>query len=191
MKLEFESPFGFGFWRNASAKRRRIYLVLFMFVLAFVIMAIGVFVPVNQIHAQSVSTSVNVTLNTEKANGSTFLAESIFLNNFGICLIMFFPILGPIVGFTILFDSGVALSSIAYVQGYPGWLGLFTLLYTPVFWMEFFAYSVALAESFWLYRRLFMQHRWRELKYTVLSIGLCAGVLALSAFVEAWMLTAF
>ena len=62
-------------------------------------------------------TKLNSTLNTHKSNGS--LTEYIFFNNFEICLLMFVPIIGPILGFAILFNTGIALGAIASVQGYP------------------------------------------------------------------------
>ena len=88
----------------------------------------------------------------------------------------------------ILFDTGVALGAIAATQGYPVWLGLASLVVTPVFWLEFAAYSIAMAESIWLFRRL-TQRRWRELKWTAIFIGICAGLLAVGAVVEVWLIT--
>jgi hypothetical protein len=103
---------------------------------------------------------------------------------------MFVPIIGPIIGFIILFDTGVALGAIASVQGYPVYIGLLSLVITPVFWLEFAAYSTAMAESIWLTRRIF-QRRWRELKNTAILIGICAAILIVSAIVEVWIISVF
>ena len=67
-------------------------------------------------------------------------------------------------------------------------IGLLSLVLTPVFWLEFIAYSTAMAESIWLTRRL-MQRRWLELKNTAILIGICAAILIVSAIVEVWLIT--
>ena len=66
---------------------------------------------------QTISDNLNSTLNQHKANNN--LTEYIFLNNFEICLLMFVPIVGVVLGLGILFNTGIALGAIAYVQGYP------------------------------------------------------------------------
>jgi len=185
MKLEYPL-----FWRNASSKRKRIYSIIFIFIIASILTVIGAYIPVSSQDAQTISNQLNSTLNTHKANGT--LTEYIFLNNFEICLIMFIPIIGPVLGFIILFDTGTALGAIASVQGYPVALGLISLVLTPVFWLEFTAYSTAIAESIWLFRRI-TQFRWRmikrELKNCGILIGICAAILIVGAIVEVWLIS--
>jgi glucan phosphoethanolaminetransferase (alkaline phosphatase superfamily) len=101
---------------------------------------------------------------------------------------MFVPFAGPIIGLVILFDTGVALGAIASVQGYPVFIALISELLTPVFWLEFIAYSTAIAASLWLTRRL-LQGRWLELKNTAIQIGVCAAILVVSAIIEAWLIS--
>ena len=174
------------FWTNASSKRKRIYSIIIIFVLAFIVTVIGSYIPISHQYAQSISNSLNSTVNTHKSNGT--LTEYIFFNNFSICLVMFIPIIGPIIGFIILGNTGIALGAISYVQGYPVWVVLISELLTPVFWLEFIAYSTAIAESIWLIRRL-MQGRWRELKNTAILIGICAAILIVSAIIEVWLIS--
>jgi uncharacterized membrane protein SpoIIM required for sporulation len=113
---------------------------------------------------------------------------------------MFIPVFGAALGMFILFDTGIALGAIATTQGYPIWVGLASLVITPVFWLEFIAYSIAMAESIWLFRRLIKaiaskepgQGRlifWRELKWLAKFIGKCAGLLTIGALVEGWLIT--
>jgi stage II sporulation SpoM-like protein len=180
MKLDFS------FWTTASTRRKRIYTLIFIFAVAFILTVIGSLIPVSHQDAQQVSNQLNQTLNQHKASGT--LPEYIFLNNFSICLVMFIPIIGPIIGFFILFDTGYALSAIAQVQGVPSLLLIFAELLTPVFWIEFIAYSIAISESIWLLRRLLQKRVW-ELKNTVILIGACAGLLALGAIVETWLIS--
>ncbi len=181
MKLEYPA-----FWRNASSKRKRIYLIILVFVLAFVVTAVGSYVPLSHSDAQSISNGVNATITSHKSTAS--LAEYIFINNFSICLLMFVPIVGPIVGMFIIFDTGIALGAISTVQGYPPFVALISELILPIFWLEFIAYSTAMAEGIWLSRRL-MQRRWFELKNMVILIGICAVILAGSAVLEAWLIS--
>ena len=182
MKLDFS------FWTKASAKRKRIYSIVAIFVIAFLVTVIGSFLPLSSSDAHTISQNLNSTLNQNRASNT--LTQYIFLNNFSICLAMFIPVFGAALGMFILFDTGVALGAIAATQGYPVWVGLASLVITPVFWIEFISYSIAMAESIWLFRRL-TQKRWRELKWTAIFIGICAGLLAIGAVVEVWLITTF
>jgi hypothetical protein len=101
---------------------------------------------------------------------------------------MFVPIIGPILGFIILGNTGIALGAIASTQGYPVWIALLSLVLTPIFWLEYAAYSTAIAESIWIIRRI-MQHRWTELKNTAILIGICAAILIVSAVIEVWLIS--
>jgi hypothetical protein len=176
------------FWKSASSKRKRIYFIILIFVLAFILTVIGSFIPLSHQDSLTISNDLNETINTQKANGS--LTEYIFINNFSICLLMFVPIIGAILGLAILFNTGVALGAITSIQGYPVYIGLLNLVFTPVFWLEFTAYSIAIAESIWLTRRL-IQRRWLELKNTAILVGMCAAILIVGAIVEVWLITTF
>jgi stage II sporulation SpoM-like protein len=174
------------FWTSASSKRKRIYSIIIIFILAFIVTVIGSYIPISHQDAQTISNSLNSTLNTHKSFSSR--TEYIFVNNFSICLVMFIPFIGPIIGFIILGNTGVALGAISSIQGYPVWIELLSLVLTPIFWLEFAAYSTAIAEGIWLSRRL-MQQRWIELKNTAILIGICAGILIVSAVIEVWLIS--
>jgi uncharacterized membrane protein SpoIIM required for sporulation len=174
------------FWKNASPRMKRIYSVIAVFFVAFIATVAGSLVPLSAQDAQSITKDLNQTVHQNQANNTLF--EYIFFNNFRICLLMFIPVLGACLGLFILFDTGVALGAIASTQGYPVWLSFVSLMVTPVFWLEFAAYSLAMAESVWLFRRL-MQRRWSELKWTALFIVITAVLLVVGAVVESWMIT--
>jgi hypothetical protein len=169
------------FWRNASIQRKRIYSFLLVFLVAVLAMVAGSFATLSQSQAESVSNNLNQTLTQHRANND--LTQYIFLNNFMICLLMFIPIAGAGLGLIILYDTGVALSAISTLQGYPPYIAILSLMATPVFWLEFAAYSIAMAESIWLFRRL-LRKQWWELKWTAIFIGLCALILIIGAIVE-------
>jgi hypothetical protein len=175
------------FWKNASLRRKRIYSVIIMLSIAIVVTLAGTLVPLSAQQANAISKELNQTLAENKASGS--LPQYIFLNNFEICLFMFIPIAGPLIGMFILFNTGTALSAIAQVQGFPAILEFAPLMITPIFWLEFISYSAAMTESIWLFRRL-LQGRWQELKWTGVFIGFCALLLAIGAIVEAWLIMA-
>lgn len=181
--MEFNLP---PFWRNSSSKRKRIYFVVFMLIVAFIATVIGSYVKLSPQDANTIAQNLNSTVNQNKASNT--LTQYIFLNNFEICLLMFIPVVGAALGLFILFDTGVALGAIAATQGYPVALVLLGELLTPVFWLEFIAYSIAMAESIWLFRRL-IQRRLGELKWTAVSIGICGAILAISALIEAWIIS--
>ena len=179
--------FDLSFWRNASSKRKRIYSIIFMFILAFIITIIGSSVPISHQNAQTIYNQVNSTLTEHQSFSSR--TEFIFTNNFlYVCLPMFIPIGGLVWGFTVMGNTGYALAAISSVKGYPIWLELLSLVLTPVFWLEFAAYSTAMAESIWLTRRL-LQRRWLELKNTAILIGICVVILIVGAVVETWLIS--
>ena len=169
-------------WRNASPRRKRIYSIIAVFIVAVIITVIGSLVPVAADQAQQINNELNQTVSSASQSGS--LMQYIFGNNFFICLLMFVPILGPVFGLYVLFSTGVTVSAIATAQGYPSIFVLIALVITPVFWIEFTAYSTAMAESVWLFRRLLQGKGWRELRNTCIFISICAVILVVGAIVE-------
>jgi hypothetical protein len=147
--------------------------------------------PVSEQEAEQISQNLNETVTAVTEQG--ILTPFIFGNNLLICLLMFVPIIGPLLGFIILYNTGTVVGAIAVSGGYPPALALIALFITPVAWIEFAAYSVAIAESIWLFRR-FLQG-WRvgilELrKNTTLFITIATVLLALGAIVEAALIVA-
>ncbi len=175
------------FWKNASTRRKRLYLIGALFIVAFIVTVAGSYVPLSAQDASTISKNLNQTVNQNKANNT--LPQAIFVNNFQICLLMFIPLVGAFLGMFVLFDTGIALGAIANTQHYPVWFGLLNLVVTPVFWLEFAVYSIAMVESIWLFRRL-LQGRWRQINETLMYIGISALILLTSAYVEAWLITA-
>lgn len=178
--------FNLPFWHNASPKRKRIFSILLVFLVAVLALLIGTLTTLSHSQAQYISDNLNQTLNENRANNT--LIQHIFLNNFVICLLMFIPLAGAGLGLYILYNTGVALNALASIQGYPVYMGILNLVATPIFWIEFAAYAIAMAESVWLFRRL-LQGRWGELKWTAISIGVCALLLIVGAVVETWLIT--
>jgi len=125
-----------------------------------------------------------------QVKGITPTANGIFLNNLRVALIEFIPLLGPAFGVYVSYSTGLALAAIAqanpgaHVSGLESFL---ILLITPIYWMEFFSYSLAVEESIALVvslrrRDFFEKKEWRWL---LISLFLVVSVLFVSARLEA------
>ena len=185
------------FWKNASPRRKRVYSIIFMLVLAIVATLLGTLMPLSASEAQQINDSINQTVTTNTANG--MLIPSIFLNNFGLCLAMFIPLVGAFFGLFVMFNTGIALGAEFKVQSASGvsasvpaisaTTAIIGLLFVGLtFLLEYTSYSIGISESVWLYRRL-TQKRWRELKNTAILIGVVAALLITGAVVETWVIT--
>ncbi len=185
------------FWKNASPRRKRIYSIIFMFVIAVSLTLIGSLVPLSPQFAKEINDSINQTRTQGLENGT--LIPSIFLNNFGLCLAMFIPLAGAVLGLFIMFNTGLAFSAAIQVQSTttastpplnitPTTAVIALLVFGLVFLLEYISYSIGIAESIWLFRRL-RQRKWGELKNTAILIGIVAILLIVGAVVETWLIS--
>jgi hypothetical protein len=183
------------FWLKASPRRKRVYSVFIMLVLAMLATLIGVLVPVSPETAQIISNELNQTLTEGQSRGT--LDFDIFFNNFPLCLLMFIPLVGFFAGMFILFSTGQAFRAIFEVQMANGattatpdmsmaavTVVLVLVGVAAVFLLEYISYSIGMAESIWLFRRI-LQNKWRsELKWLAIFIGIVALLLVIGAIVE-------
>jgi hypothetical protein len=188
----------FSFWKTASPKRKRIYSVIFMLVLSISATILGTFVQLSAQDAKQVSDSANSIITDNPTYGE--LVGAIFINNFRLCLIMFIPIFGAVFGLFTLFSTGVGIRAILDTQSASGasaaiptispTTAILALVFAGLtFLFEYVSYSIGIAESIWLFRRL-TQRRWGELKTTVILIGVVAALLIMGALVESWTIKA-
>jgi len=151
------------------------------FLISTLVTSIGVMTPLSQQDADQINQEIVNMRNTSSA-------QSIFEHNFLVCLLMFIPIFGPVLGFYALYNSGVAIEAQVIAEprlsGVPPILALFTEFLLPVIWLEFIAYSTAFAESFWLIRRAMQGLFKKELKNAAILIAISAVLLAVGAIVE-------
>ena len=169
-------------WIKASGRRKRIFSAIIVFIVALAITGIGSLIPMDLQEASQVSNDLNQTVTTLSDNG--LLLQYIFGNNFLISLLMFIPVLGPLLGFLIMFNTGTVVGAIATSGGYSPAIALASLFLTPVAWLEFAAYSAAMSESIWLLWRFAHGHALRELRNSSFLISICAVLLAVGAIVE-------
>lgn len=188
----------FSFWKTASPKRKRIYSIIFMLALSIIATILGTLVQLSARDAKQLSDSTNAVITDNPTYPS--LVGAIFLNNFKICLVMFIPIFGAAFGLFVLFSTGVGIRAIFDTQSASGasavistispTTAILALVFVGLtFVLEYVSYSIGIAESIWLYRRL-TQRRWRELKNTGILIGIVAALLITGALVESWVITA-
>jgi hypothetical protein len=188
----------FLFWKTASPKRKRIYSIIFMLSLCITATILGTLVQLSAQDAKQLSDSTNGIITDNPTYPS--LVGAILLNNFKICLVMFIPILGAVFGLFVLFSTGVGIRAILDTQSASGasaaistispTTAILALVFVGLtFSLEYVSYSIGIAESIWLYRRL-TQRRWRELKNTGILIGIVAALLITAALVESWVIIA-
>jgi len=167
-----------------------------MFVIAVSLTLIGSLVPLSPQFAKEINDSINQTRNQGLENGT--LAPSILLNNFGLCLAMFIPLVGAFLGLFIMFNTGLAFSAAIQVQSTtavstpldisPTTAVIALLVFGLVFLLEYVSYSIGMAESIWLFQRL-RQRKWGELKNAAILIGIVAVLLIVGAIVETWLIS--
>ena len=193
------------FWLNASPKMKRVYSVLFMLVLSVLALIVGFMVPVSPTEAQMISDQLNQTVTNGVANGT--LTQDIFMNNFLLCLVMFIPVAGAALGLFILFNTGQAFRAVIELQTAslsgtsttptpspaaldPNMAILALVLIGVVFILEFVSYSMGMAESIWLFRRITQKKMLKsEVKYLLVFIGIVALLLIMGAVVENYTIT--
>jgi len=171
-----------GFWNNLSPKWKRIITIALVFVAITVTTGLAMLTPVTHQQAVDTDNEVNQTVQALQANNS--LLTGIFGNNFFLTMIMFIPFIGPVIGFITFYNTGVVLESEAIAQGYPPSLTFAAQFLLPIIWLEFIAYSTAIAASIWLSARMFQGSFRHEIINTAKFIALCAVILLVSAVIE-------
>jgi hypothetical protein len=168
-------------WKKASPMRKRRLSIVAILIIAIIITLIGSLTPMDPQQARDISNSLNQTVNTMKQDDT--LLPYIFGNNFMICLAMFIPVIGPLLGFYILFNTGTVIGAISTAEGIPAIIAL-VATFIPIGLIEFTAYSTAMTGSIWLFRRITQGRGIRELKNTCIFISIAAVLLFLGAVIE-------
>lgn len=169
-------------WNKSSPKRKRILSAIAILVIAVLVTTSGMLIPISQEDAEIINNNLNQTVSSLNQDGG--IVQFIFGNNFMICLLMFIPIFGPLLGFYALFNTGIVINAISIAEGFPPSLVFVALFLTPVAWIEYTAYSTALSESVWLFKRILEKRGKKELKITSILISICAVLLLFGAIIE-------
>jgi Stage II sporulation protein M len=159
--------------------RTRAAIFLIVFVVLSAILAFSSSTVLSPSYAQSLSQSVQ---------GIKGTVLGIFENNVQIALVEFVPGLGPAFGAYSSYDTGLAIAALAQSNPTNGLSGpelFFILLLTPIYWIEFTCYSVAVEESIALIvsfrNRDFRTSEW---KWLIASIIFVVATLFISARLE-------
>lgn len=169
-------------WRNASSLHKRLMFVAFVFIGLVILLSIGTLVPVSPQEASSTEKQLTSEVKYLKDNG--LLVPYIFGNNFMLTLIMFIPFVGPLFGAFVLFNTGTVIAARSVANNVPPLLWVASIFLTPVGWLEFAAYSLAISGSIWLTIRLFQHRMIHELGNTAKFITVSAVILLAGAIIE-------
>ncbi|MEM2970833.1 MAG: stage II sporulation protein M [Candidatus Bathyarchaeia archaeon] len=171
------------FWRSLPPLIKRIITIFIIFVFAVAMTTAGTLTPVEKQEAEELNKELEETITFLKEHDS--LLQFIFGNNFMLALIMFTPFIGPVFGGYVLYNTGYVIAANAAIEGYNPTLGfLLLLILMPFAWLEFAAYSAAMAESLWLTYRIFQGKGKRELVNVAKFIAVCAVILLVAAIIE-------
>ena len=148
--------------------RTRAIIFIIAFIILSTILAYSSSIELSQSDAQSLSQGV------EGISGTVL---GIFENNVQIALLEFVPGFGPAFGAYSSYNTGLALAALAQsnstleINGFELFL---VLLLTPIFWIEFACYSLAVEESLALIisfkNRDFRTREWKWLVYSILFV---------------------
>jgi uncharacterized membrane protein SpoIIM required for sporulation len=158
---------------------------LAVFLYSIAITVAGALTPLNAKDSQDYDNLLEQEAQSLKSMTLWQSALSIFENNFLICLIMFIPVAGQIFGSITLYNTGLAGQGFANVHHVSSVLAFFLAFISPSTWLEFIAYSTAMASSLWLVWRTIRGEGKRELKKTGMFIIICGALLLLAAIIEA------
>ncbi|MEM2917190.1 MAG: stage II sporulation protein M [Candidatus Bathyarchaeia archaeon] len=168
---------------NFLEEKKMLILVIF-FVVALFATLVGTYSPISYTEASETEKELK-----ELAQHST--VSSIFGNNYMLCLFMFAPVIGPIFGIYVLYNTGWVIGAIAVSRGVDRALMFTSIFILPHAWLEYLAYSLAMTQSVWLLLKIFKGQFGKEVVPTAILIALDALILLAAAFVEIFLMILF
>ena len=176
------------FWKTQPSNIKRIFSILAFFFLATLVTTVGVLTPLSPEDTNALNSELEK-IQQETKNMDVWQSTAfIFTNNFRICLLLFVPIAGPAIGFYAFYNTGLVIGAQSSVMHMPALTVFVALFVFPHTWMEFIAYSMALAQSVWLIRRIIQRKAKNELVKTCIFIAVCAAILLAAALAEAYLI---
>ena len=179
------------FWKNASPKGRRIIIIAAFFIFAILVTIVGILIPQSPQQIANENNDLNTTQQQIQKMDLAHRTAAIFLNNFEICLLMFVPFVGIVLGTFVLFNTGAVLAAqtitlnASNTTSFPPILVFALLFLFPFTWLEFISYATALSEGLMLLRRG-LQGEWKhEIKNLGKLILITAALLLAGALIEA------
>ncbi|MEM3704227.1 MAG: stage II sporulation protein M [Candidatus Bathyarchaeia archaeon] len=170
----------FQFWKSTSTRMKRILTIIVFFFISLILAIAGALTPISAEEANKRNEDLKQIRDLVSDAGATF----IFGNNFMLCLSFFIPILGLCLGCYVLYNTGLVIAAESIGLGVSPLLNFLLLLVFPFAWLEFLAYSAALAQSVWLTWCIIKRKGRKELVNTCIMIAICAVILLAAAFIE-------
>jgi hypothetical protein len=162
-------------WSLGWKDWKKLFLVFLL--LTVIIIAIGSSVPMSSERSTELIEDLESLLPDPSA-------QPIFSNNFGIAAMMFTPIIGMLIGFFALFNTGVFISAMGTSLEIPGTVLLLALLIFPFAWLEFISYAIAMTQGVFLIIGLIRKNFRRELIRTGILLAAVFIMLLAGAFIE-------
>jgi len=164
--------------------RRWLILVLITYVVEIAFFAIVSLTPLSASQSNSILNGTSGALNQIQSEPFPFKVISIFLNNAGIMVLEFVPILGWIRFASVTLATGQVLSALGSTSGVPAAFLLIVTFLSPHSWIELSSYAVAVAESFLLLYAIPARRLRAEVSRAAMSFGLAMLLLIFAAFLE-------
>jgi len=176
--------FNIEFFRITPRRIKRLIAVFLVLLLALLTTFAGTITPITR--KEAIETKKEFEKYTDVPDEVLF--QLIFGNNFYLCFLMFTPVLGPILGFYVLYNTGRVIGAMAAAEQLDPTIVFVNLFLFPFAWLEYLAYSIALSQSFWLSLSLIRRKFKVELVKTCLFITFCAGMLIVAALIETMLI---
>lgn len=146
----------------------------------------GVLTPLSNQLVQDLGRNLEETQSTLQQLPGFQQVSFIFGNNLMICMAGFVPIIGPVFEYYVLYSTGATISAYLTYQhmSVNPLLMFFSLFLFPFTWLEFLAYSTAIAESLWLPWRIMHGKGKKEFRNLLILISICVLMLLIAAIIE-------
>ena len=170
------------YFNSLSSRNKRLLSIICFFTISFVFTLLGLISSITYEEAEVIIQQI-------EPLQQNISVQLIFGNNFMICLFMFVPVIGHIIGFYILYNTGIVIAAQSVLNNVSPFTSLIFLFIFPVAWLEFFAYSLSFAENFWLTKKLIHRKGKSELYTVCVFISICAVLLIIAAISEVILIT--
>ncbi|MGQ9514744.1 MAG: stage II sporulation protein M [Thermoproteota archaeon] len=109
---------------------------------------------------------------------------SIFLNNYGIALVMFVPMLGAPFAMYVGYSSGLVIAALSQIKNVDSLMLLVLTVLNPIGAMEFIAYALSITQGLLILFALYKRHLREEARNAAITFLVVSVLLLVEAFLE-------
>jgi hypothetical protein len=164
-------------------------LALAIFVTIVVLLLVSSAIPVEKGSANQTQTDVNKKVSELRTSNT--LMQFFFGNNLMLCMVMLLPFAGTGFGLFAIYNTGRVIGAEAIAQNSNFLSFNLSLYFTPVFWLEFVAYALAMTESAIFTYYLITNRSKIELPKVLTVLSICAILLFAGAVTETLMISGY